>query len=394
MNVIKEEGMKVHIKSWCNSIEPSALEQAKNVASLPFVHRHVSLMPDCHAGYGTPIGTVAPLTNVIIPFLIGVDIGCGMLAVQTSLTEITTEQLKRILGGSKEYQGGIRSSIPVGMKHRSKKCDYSKMPQLVVKPNGIVTQEYDSARYQMGTLGGGNHFIEIQHGDGNIWFMIHSGSRNLGYKVANHYCKLAKELNAKWYSQVPKEWDLAFLPVGSSESNSYLREMNYCLEFAKLNREYMQDTIEQIFKKEFPDIKFEKEINIHHNYATQEHHFGKNVWVHRKGATSARKGQLGIIPGSQGTSSYIVEGLGNPESFTSCSHGAGRAMSRTKARNELSLEHEQALLDGKGILHSIHSKANLDEASSAYKPIETVMKEQEDLVKIVTKLEPLAVVKG
>jgi len=197
-------------------------------------------------------------------------------------------------------------------------------------------------------------------------------------------------------SSVPQKSDLAFLPLHSNIGQNYIREMTYCLEFAKASRKWMMEKVKDIFCNEFSLDKgdFGKTIDIHHNYVTLENHFGKNVVVHRKGATSARLGQLGIIPGSQGTSSYIVEGLGNPESFNSCSHGAGRTMSRKKARENLSLEEEQKKLDDKGIIHSVRHKKNLDEASSAYKDIDIVMEEQKDLVKIIVKLTPLAVVKG
>ncbi len=420
------EGKNVPIKSWCNYPESGALDQAKNLASLPFVFKHIALMPDTHQGYGMPIGGVLATHNVIIPNFVGVDIGCGMCAVRTSLTEMPIELLKRIRGGSKKYQGGIFGSIPVGKGQQHKKAqDENLMPvvsqiQKARFKNGyvcvpceelypIVCSEYMSALKQLGTLGSGNHFIEIQRGsDGYIWIMIHSGSRRLGYDVAKHYNTLAQEMCKKWYSNIPpfKGQDgLAFFPLDTKEGQDYLREMNYCLEYAKANRYWMINKVKEIFKETvenywmtdkegLSNVTFDEIINIHHNYATIENHFGKNVVIHRKGATSARKGQIGIIPGSQGTSSYIVKGLGNPESFNSCSHGAGRAMSRTKARENLSLEEEQKKLDDKGILHSIRGKKNLDEASSAYKDIAVVMEEQKDLVEILVKLSPLAVVKG
>jgi len=416
------EGKNVPIKSWCNNPEEGALDQARNLASLPFIYRHIALMPDVHQGYGMPIGGVIATNGVIIPNAVGVDIGCGMCAVKTSLKEISTEQLKAILGGSKENQGGIRGLIPVGFNHHKKAQNESLMPKIIElsyetgEHVSICEQEYKSALKQLGTLGGGNHFIEIQKGDdGFIWIMIHSGSRNLGYKVAKHYNKLAQDLCKQWHSNIPEykgEDGLAFLPIGTKEAENYLREMNYCLEFAYANRLHMLENIKKAFCKAL-DIKvcfntvkvvhnfnktkileFEQEINIHHNYASLENHFGKNVWIHRKGATSAKEGELGIIPGSQGTSSYIVKGKGNIESFTSCSHGAGRKMSRKKARNELNLEDEQKLLNDQGIIHSVRHKSNLDEAPSAYKDIDVIMEEQKDLVDIVVKLKPLAVVKG
>jgi len=398
MKIINTE--KNLIKMWLHTIEDGALEQVKNIANLPFVFKHIAIMSDCHRGYGMPIGGVAALNGVISPNMVGYDIGCGMCAVKTSLTEIDKETIKKIFGGSKEYKGGIRACVPVGFSHHSKKQLDMFMPRTTSYPGGvsIIIHQYESALKQLGTLGGGNHFIEIQKGDdGYIWIMIHSGSRNLGYKVAKHYNSLAQEMCKKWYSDIPafKGQDgLAFLPVNTEEGQAYLSEMNYCVEFAFANRSLMMDRIMSCFYEVVNSIKFEPIINIAHNYASLENHFGQNVWVHRKGATLARKGIIGIIPGSQGTASYIVEGLGNPESFMSCSHGAGRLMSRTKAKNTLNLEEEISRLDEQGIIHNIRNKNDLDEASSAYKNIDTVMANQCDLVKILVKLQPLAVVKG
>lgn len=401
MKIISTEN--IPIKMWLNDIEEGALKQAKNLANLPFAFKHIAIMPDSHQGYGMPIGGVLATHNIVIPNAVGVDIGCGMCAVKTSLKEISLEQLKRIFGGSKDYHGGIRSAVPVGFSHHKNKQDEKHMPDIekaFYEWEGdlpIVGHEYQSALKQLGTLGGGNHFIEIQKGsDGYIWIMLHSGSRNLGYKVARYYNDIAKEINRKWYSSVSKKVDLAFLPLDSKEGQNYLREMNYCLEFAKASRKHMMETIKQIFLKEYLGdmIQFGEMIDVHHNYATLENHFGKNIMLHRKGATSARKGQVGIIPGSQGTKSYIVEGLGNPDSFNSCSHGAGRLMSRTKAKETLNLEEEINKMDKKGILHSIRGKGQLDEAPSAYKNIDVVMENQKDLVKIIVELTPLGVIKG
>jgi len=401
------EGVNTHIKCWCNEPEEGAIKQATNLSALPFLHKHVALMPDTHEGYGMPIGGVIATIGVVIPNAVGVDIGCGMCAVKTSLTEMSQEEIKKIFGGSKENKGGIRSCVPVGFSHHSKKQDENLMPEkpyrngdnysLWLKHEGydIVSEEYESALKQIGTLGGGNHFIEIQKGDdGHIWIMLHSGSRNLGYKVANHYNKIAKDLNEKWYSSVPKEHDLAFLPIDSMGGKAYLREMKYCLDFAKANRAAMMINICDVFNEHYPGIEMDSGIDVHHNYATMEHHFDKNVMIHRKGATSAKTDQLGIIPGSQGTASYIVRGKGNRDSFTSCSHGAGRAMGRKQAQRELSVENEIKILEDQGILHSIRTEKDLDEASSAYKNIDIVMEEQNDLVDIVVKLKPLAVIKG
>lgn len=406
MKVIKE---KLPIKMWLEEIEDGALEQAKNLANLPFAFKHIAIMPDCHQGYGMPIGGVMATKGVIVPNAVGVDIGCGMCAIKTSLTDIDTETLKKIMGE-------IRKAVPVGFKHHKEDQNENLMPELGVRPIGsmeIVKQEYKSALRQIGTLGGGNHFIEIQKGDdGHIWIMIHSGSRNIGLKVASYYNNLAKELNAKWYSGIDPKWDLAFLPLDSEEGQNYIREMNYCVEFALANRKLMMDRIKDIFVEEFGhdngntgisfcshdgplDIDFPREmINIAHNYASMENHFGENVMVHRKGATLAREGTIGIIPGSQGTCSYIVKGKGNKGSFESCSHGAGRKMGRKQAQENLDIEAEKKILDDQGIIHGIRHKEDLDEAPSAYKDIDVVMENQKDLVDIVVKLKPLAVIKG
>ncbi len=323
---------------------------------------------------------------------------CGICAVKTSLTELDQETLKKIMGGSKDFKGGIRGCVPVGFRHQSTKQDELLMPSNTNFDNiklSIVDREYLSALKQIGTLGGGNHFIEIQKGDdGFIWIMIHSGSRNLGSKVAKHYNDLATKLNEKWYSQVPKKWQLAFLPIDSDEGQQYLNEMRYCVEFALANRKFMLENIKNCVTNVVGDVNFEDEINIAHNYATMENHFGQNVMVHRKGATQAYLNRLGIIPGSQGASSHIVIGKGNKESFMSCSHGAGRKMSRTKAQHTLNFNEQKQLLEDMGVIHGMRNKTDLDEAPGAYKDIVEVMHNQEDLVSIKVKLTPLAVIKG
>lgn len=388
MKVFGTEGIPV--KCWLNELEDGALIQAVNLANLPFAFKHIAIMPDCHQGYGMPIGGVLATNNVIIPNAVGVDIGCGMSAVKTSLKNIEIEDLKKIMGE-------VRLRIPVGFEHRPTRCDEDLMPKLPVLIGRVIDSQYDSARKQIGTLGGGNHFIEFQKDtSGFVWVMIHSGSRNLGKRVADFYNKLAVELNGKWFSSVPASHDLAFLPCDSDEANDYFSEMKYCVEFAFANRALMMKEIQEVILNVLPKeaVEFEPIINIAHNYAAWENHFGKNVVVHRKGATLAREGTVGIIPGSQGTRSYIVKGLGNPQSFMSCSHGAGRKMSRAQACNTLSLEDEIRKLDEMGIVHGIRHKKDLDEASGAYKNIDDVMKNQSDLVEIVEELTPIAVIKG
>jgi tRNA-splicing ligase RtcB len=398
MKVLSTE--KLPVKMWLDDIEESAMDQIKNLANLPFAYHHIAIMPDCHKGYGMPIGGVMATLGVVVPNAVGVDIGCGMCAVKTSLTKLDTPTLKKIMGE-------IRKAVPVGFGHHKQKQDESLMPDgdsfhsaLDGQNRGIVFQEYNNALTQIGTLGGGNHFIEIQKGsDGYIWIMIHSGSRNFGLKIAKYYNDLAIRLNEKWYSEVPKKWELAFLPIDSDEGKNYITEMNYAVDFALVNRKLMMDRIINIFGFVLSDGKeyswgVEPIINIAHNYATFENHFGKNVLVHRKGATLAREGTIGIIPGSQGTKSYIVKGLGNPESFESCSHGAGRKMGRKDAERNLDLADEVKKLDDQGIIHAIRGIHDLDEASGAYKSIETVMENQKELVEVLVELSPLGVIKG
>ncbi len=268
----------------------------------------------------------------------------------------------------------------------------------------ITKEKYEKKRKelagQLASLGGGNHFLEIQKGsDGHIWIMIHSGSRNLGKQVADYYNKVAKSLNEKWHAGIDPKWDLAFLPMDSEEGKAYLREMQYCVDFALANRKLMMERIINIFFENNAvhyDKRFGNEdmINIAHNYAKMENHFGENVMVHRKGATLATEDTIGIIPGSQGTKSYIVKGKSNKDSFNSCSHGAGRKMGRKDAERRLNLEEEIKKLNDQGILHAIRGVHDLDEAIGAYKDIDVVMKNQEDLVEILVELQPLAVIKG
>ena len=391
MKVIKTDEMRVPIKSWCMNPEQGAIDQAMNLARLPFIFKHVALMPDTHLGYGMPIGGVIACKDVVIPNAVGVDIGCGMYAVRTNLKreQISTYELKLIMGR-------IQLTVPVGFKHQIDNRNEDHMPIITEEhPVLVVESQFDSAIRQLGTLGGGNHFIEIQYDEeGYVWFMIHSGSRNLGKQVADFYNKMAKDMNEEWYSSVPKEWDLAYYPLTNDEAENYLNEMNYCLEFARVNRELIAFQIMDAFRLSYPMVAFNFPINIHHNYVSLENHFGQNVWVHRKGATLARVGTIGIIPGSQGTSSYIVEGLGNPDSFMSCSHGAGRKMGRNEAKKTLVLADEIKRLDDQGIVHGITSVNELDEAAGSYKDIDIVMEEQKDLVKILHKLTPMGVIKG
>ena len=382
---------KLPIKMWLDDIEDGALAQAKNLANLPFIFKHIALMPDCHQGYGMPIGGVMATKGVVIPNAVGVDIGCGVCAVRTELTELSDEDLR------KKVMRPARKQIPVGKgRHREPEpVDY--MPQLTETTNSgfIIERQFERARKQIGTLGGGNHFIEVQKGsDGFIWVMIHSGSRNLGKQVADHYNKLAVELNERYYSQVPKDWELAFLPLDTPYASDYMVEMNYCVNYAKKNRELMMNRVLSGMSLAGVSPGRVEWFDIAHNYAAWENHFKQNAIVHRKGATKAYQGEYGLIPGSQGSKSYIVRGKGNEMSFKSCSHGAGRRMGRKAAQRELDLAEQQAILDSQNIVHSVRNTADLDEAPGAYKDIMAVMDNQTELVDIEVELTPLAVIKG
>jgi len=383
---------KTPIKIWAKYVDAHAMQEIFNLSTLPFVFHHLAFMPDVHGGKGMPIGGVLATKGVVIPNAVGVDIGCGMCAVKTSLkvADIPSEVLR------KQILDGIRKQIPLGFDHHKEAQDEAFMPQgFDIEKMTVVKLQYVSATKQVGTLGGGYHFLELQKDtDGTLWIMIHSGSRNLGAQVGSFYNEKAKELNKRWFSNVDPDINMAFLPMQSDEAHAYWDEMNYCIEFALCNRKLMMDRICQTIGDVYPDVQFEPIINIAHNYAVWENHFDENCIVHRKGATRARLGEIGIIPGSQGTKSYIVEGLGNVDSFQSCSHGAGRAMSRTEAVRNLSLEDEVAKLEAQGIVHAIRDQKDLEEAAGAYKDIDEVMANQTDLVKIVTELSPVAVIKG
>lgn len=380
------------VKMWANMCDATAWQQISNLCSLPFVFRHLALMPDLHGGKGMPIGTVLATKDVVIPNAVGVDIGCGMCAVKTNIKVETIEQ--EVL--RKKIMRGIRKQIPLGMEHHKEAQEEKYMPaNHDVDSMTIVKRQYVSASKQVGTLGGGNHFIELQRDDeGWLWIMIHSGSRNLGKQVCDYYSRVAMILNERYFSSVKPELNLPFLPLKTKEFNEYWSEMQYCIDFGLCNRNLIMQRIEEVISDSIPNVEFEPMINIAHNYAVWETHFDEACIVHRKGATSAKMGEIGIIPGSQGTSSYIVEGLGNPLSFMSCSHGAGRVMSRTEAVKSLNLVEEIQKLDEKGIVHAIRCQEDLEEASSAYKNIEKVIEQEADLVKIKTRLFPMAVIKG
>jgi tRNA-splicing ligase RtcB (3'-phosphate/5'-hydroxy nucleic acid ligase) len=380
---------RIPIKSWCANIEQGALKQAVNLTKLPFVYGHVAIMADCHEGFGMPIGGVIACNNTIVPNAVGVDIGCGMCAVQTDLpvSSIDADIVRTVLNR-------IRGLVPMGFDHHKRTQDWDGFDG--APDVAVVQRELDSARKQLGTLGGGNHFIEIQAGsDGFVWLMVHSGSRNFGYKIAEEYHTKALKYNGQRNIELPDK-DLAFLPMDHDLAQEYLAAMNFALAFAAENRRQMKDVCCE-------QLQFEtrcgvtREINIHHNFAAEETHYGRALVVHRKGATRASKGLAGIIPGSMGTSSYIVRGLGNPDSFQSCSHGAGRVMGRNEANRTLSYEQVRQAM--KGIVFDTwprgrKGKIDLSEAPQAYKNIDDVIAAQSDLVEVEVKLRPLGVVKG
>lgn len=379
------------VKIWTDNVEKSAMEQIENLTTLPFLFHHLAIMPDVHAGMGMPIGGVLACDGAVIPNAVGVDIGCGMCAVKTNwnVSDIPQEILR------KGIMSGIRKRIPLGMEHHKEPQDDKYLPQgHDISRLEIVNRRQNSILHEVGTLGGGNHFIELQKDeDGKLWIMIHSGSRNLGKQVGDYYNRIAAKLNKQWYSAVSPDIHLPFLPQGTKEFGMYWEEMKYCIDFALCNRRLMMERIEEVIADLLKGIEFEPMINIAHNYAAFEEHFGKRVIVHRKGATLAQKGTIGIIPGSQGTASYIVEGLGNPESFCSCSHGAGRILSRNAAI-KLDMAKEVSELESKGIIHAIRRQADMQEASGAYKDIDKVIANEADLVKVKTRLLPIAVIKG
>lgn len=382
MEVYTTEGKPIFC--WATDLEDGALYQADNCAVHPFTFHHVALMADAHQGYGMPVGGVLATQDVIIPNAVGVDIGCGMVAVKTDIMGFELDEITL-----KEIIGLIRDKIPTGFNHHKTEQvweGFGYAPDLE-----IIQQELDSAKKQLGTLGGGNHFIEIQADEEDmVCVMVHSGSRNFGLKTAKHYHAQAVDLCKKWKSDIPDK-DLAFLPLADRVGQDYLQAMTFCQEFALANREHMVDQIMNIMDVVI-DAGEVGRINKHHNFAQMENHYNTNVMVHRKGATSARLGEKGIIPGSMGTKSYIVSGRGNNKSFQSCSHGAGRVMGRKQAKRTLDLATEQAKMEG--IVHGLRTENDLDEAPGSYKDIDVVMANQADLVNIEVVLRPLGSVKA
>jgi len=401
MKVVNTE--RVPIKMWLDDLEDSALEQAKNMANLPFVYKWVVLAPDAHFGFGVPIGSIVATEGVVLPCAVGVDIGCGVAFQPTNIpVDLLYKDTGTVGPLIKGILGNIKRNVPVGFEHHKTKQPCAALDIALEKYghlSGDLLNEIERGYFQVGTLGGGNHFVELCKDDtNNLCILLHSGSRNFGKKVCDYFTKIAKNLNEYWYSSVDSSLGLSFLPTDSKEGLEYLDWMNLALDFAAENRQrMMQECISVVLnmvKKYdgFSGIELGEQVNIHHNYAEMENHYGKNVMVHRKGATKATEKTTGLIPGSMGTASYVVQGLGNPESFMSCSHGAGRRMGRKEAIRTLDLEGEKKKMEG--IVHGMTNKDKLDEAPGAYKDIEVVMNNQKDLVRIIKTLHPIASIKG
>lgn len=395
-----KEIQKVPVKIWSpiETVESSALDQLKNIASLPFVFKHVAAMPDVHLGKGATVGSVVATKNAICPAAVGVDIGCGMMAVKLDVN------LNILKDKVKEIRHSIERSIPVGnASNKHVLIDvailelWSRWDKLnATKVHRKTESELKgTSMKQIGTLGGGNHFIELcEDTEGNPWVMLHSGSRNVGKSLAEIHMTNAKDEMKRMFISLPDP-DLAYFVMGTSGYSQYMFDLMWCQEYAAKNREVMMNRI-------LKDISHALglggallnrviEVNCHHNYAAMENHYGENVLITRKGAVRARVGDMGIIPGSMGTRSYIVEGLGNPESFMSCSHGAGRRMSRTKAKATFTLEDFAQQTAG---VECRKDAGVLDEIPGAYKDIDEVMENQKDLVKIVAQLKQFMCVKG
>ena len=410
MFVISNENTRFPIKIWLEDIsrlEGSCLEQAYHLAQLPFLHKWVCLMPDTHTGKGMPIGGVIAAKDVIIPNAVGVDIGCGMDYIPTN---ILVEEIRKVQTGNgtilQAVIGNIMRTIPLATERyrepqKSRVLDRAKQEPEKYQEDQELLPLIEDGYFQVGSLGGGNHFIELQEDqDGCLCIMIHSGSRHLGKEICDHFHKKARELNRRWYSEVKDEYQLAFLPVQAREGQQYINWMNLALDYAFENRERMLEKTCSIVKEtieKYTDmiVEFGEEINCCHNYAALENHYGENVWVHRKGATRVREGELAVIPGAMGSFSYVVEGTGNPLSFCSSSHGAGRNYSRTGAMREFSVEKVMTDLKEQGVVLGKRRKNDVaEECRFAYKDIDQVMAQQMDLVTPVRRLRTVGVVKG
>jgi len=403
-----QEKQKFPLKVWLKKpeeLEEKCLDQALNLANLPFVHQWVALMPDTHLGKGMPIGGVIALKDVVIPNAVGVDIGCGMAYVQTDLsakvlkeTLIKDEKLINLL-----VNDTLRN-IPVGTMHHKHRqsclaLDRAEESKLSFAPELFYTIE--NGYYQVGTLGGGNHFIELQEDEaGLLGIMIHSGSRNFGHEIGRYFNQIAKELSKSWDQIIPYEYNLPYLPFAHPAGQAYLAWMQLALDFARENRHQMMQKVMALLAKWVAQgaqlkVEFEEIIDCHHNYAALEEHYGEHVWVHRKGATRACQGEIGIIPGAMGAASYLVKGKGNPESFCSSSHGAGRRYSRSGAMKQFEAKNVLEDLRKQGVILGKRSYKDVAEESRfAYKDIDQVLADEVDLVQPLKRLKTLGVVKG
>jgi tRNA-splicing ligase RtcB (3'-phosphate/5'-hydroxy nucleic acid ligase) len=393
------------IKAWTVGVpfEPGARTQLENVARLPFIHHHVAVMPDVHQGIGATVGSVVATHKAIIPAAVGVDIGCGMMAVQTSLCASDLPDNLR----------GVRTAIERAVPHgrtdnggRNDRGAWKTLPKGVVQAWGRLQDGYTQIVGKhpklnrgndvnhLATLGTGNHFIEVCLDEAEqVWIMLHSGSRGVGNRIGTYFIELAKEDMRKHFINLPDK-DLSYLVEGSTHFNDYVHAVHWAQDYAATNRTLMMAHVVDALRASqlLPTFQAELQaVNCHHNYVAREHHFGENVLVTRKGAVRARKGDLGIIPGSMGARSYIVRGLGNPLSFHSCSHGAGRVMSRTEAKRRFSVSDQEAATAG---VECRKDKDVIDEIPMAYKPIEAVMHAQRDLVEVAHTLKQVVCVKG
>lgn len=382
---------KVPVKVWSplHEVESDALTQLTNLSNLPCVFKHVAVMPDVHVGKGATVGSVIATQGTIIPAAVGVDIGCGMDAMKLPLfASDLPDSLKNI-------RIAIEALIPVGRESRKTVhrmasswagwSEFDEMPK-------SVSDDYVRAMHQLGTLGGGNHFIELCIDEAQqVWIMLHSGSRHTGKMIADVYINKAKGLMKQYMVSLPDP-DLAYLVEGSPEFDGYWKALQWAQAYAKRNREMMLNFVQCALMVELvKPLKPELTVSCHHNYAEREHHFGQNVIVTRKGAVRAREGDYGIIPGAMGSFSYIVRGLGNPDSFHSCSHGAGRRFSRTEAKRRFTLADVAEQTAG---VECRKDEGVIDELPGAYKPIDEVMANQRDLVSIEAKLQAVLCVKG
>lgn len=398
------QGNAVPVKAWTKGVqfEDQAREQVMNMASLPFVHKWVAIMPDVHLGKGATIGSVIPTWGAIIPAAVGVDIGCGMMAAKTSL------RANDLPDSLVDFRIAIESAVPHGRTDNGGREDigaWRKIPKSVadtwltmVEEFNVMGEKHEKIKRanhvnHLGTLGTGNHFIEICLDEkDDVWFMLHSGSRGVGNRIGSYFIELAKEDMRTWHINLPDK-DLAYLPEGTEHFRDYVQAVNWAQRYAMLNRQLMMTHIVEAIRKLMP-VHFEAKVeavNCHHNYVERENHYNKNVWVTRKGAVRAREGELGIIPGSMGARSYIVRGKGHPESFCSCSHGAGRAMSRKEARRRFNIDDHVAATQG---VECRKDEEVIDETPAAYKDIDAVMEAQRDLVDIVHSLRQVVCVKG